>query len=233
MILSSDLVYYNMLINIFSNFDPIWFNLCYKNFVLITLIIFTLISIFWVSHRKIILSIILPIKFIERQLNIVKLKSIKNLQLTIVSIFLFLIYINVIGMAPYSFRVRSHIIFTLSLSIPIWILLIIRSIIHSIKNTMAHILPDSAPLWLNPFLRLIELIRVRVRPLTLSFRLAANITAGHIILILILTFSTLSVKILFVSATISYIYTIFELIICIIQAYILCLLLSLYSNDHV
>ena len=78
---------------------------------------------------------------------------------------------------------------------------------------------------------------MRVRPITLSFRLAANISAGHIVLTLIrvyLVFSVfmlgrgVSVFLLFVEVG----YTLFEFGICIIQAYIFCLLLSLYTEDH-
>jgi ATP synthase subunit 6 len=97
------------------------------------------------------------------------------------------------------------------------------------------LLPRGAPAWLSPPLVIIETIRILVRPLTLSFRLAANIRAGHIVLGLVniylarafssfISFSTL--------LTIRVVYTLFEVGICLVQAYIFCLLLSLYSDDH-
>jgi len=53
------------------------------------------------------------------------------------------------------------------------------------KKSVANFLPDLAPEWLNPFVFIIEKIRFMVRPIMLSFRLAANIAAGHIELTLI------------------------------------------------
>src|ERR1043165_1298380 len=114
--------------------------------------------------------------------------------------------------------------------------LIISRFSHNPKKSTAHFLPDGAPDWLNPFLVLIETTRVLVRPLTLSFRLAANIRAGHIVLRLIgiycasAWFSSLTTTIFLTISAIGYI--LFEVAICLIQAYIFCLLLSLYSDDH-
>jgi len=67
--------------------------------------------------------------------------------------------------------------------------------------------------------------------------LAANLTAGHVVLTLLgvyLTYAIISCN--FYSTTILFLiqagYTTFEVGICIIQAYIFCLLLSLYTEDH-
>jgi len=109
----------------------------------------------------------------------------------------------------------------------------IRRIIYSIKRSIAHLLLESAPIWLSPFLVLIELTRICIRPLTLSFRLAANITAGHVIIRLIFIFRiSYKTKIFIYITLISSLYLIFEIIICSIQAYIFCLLISLYANEH-
>ena len=80
---------------------------------------------------------------------------------------------------------------------------------------------------------MIETTRIIVRPITLRFRLAANITAGHIVISLITSFSiSTNIKTFLLYIIIINIYILFELIICLIQAYIFCLLISLYSNDH-
>jgi ATP synthase subunit 6 len=140
------------------------------------------------------------------------------------------------GLIPYIFRTSRHLVFTLSLGFPIWLRLIISRFTHRPKKTVAHFLPDGAPDWLNPFLVLIETTRVFVRPLTLSFRLAANMRAGHIVLRLMgiycaaAWFSRATRTIFLIAATLGYI--LFEVAICLIQAYIFCLLLSLYSDDH-
>ena len=75
-----------------------------------------------------------------------------------------------------------------------------------------------------------------MRPLTLSFRLAANMTAGHIVLGLIGIYMasamlTLSKRIL-ILIPLGIGYILFEFGICLIQAYIFCLLITLYRDDH-
>jgi len=105
--------------------------------------------------------------------------------------FIFIIYINFIGMVPYFPRITRQLLLALSIGLPLWLLIMIRRIIYSIKRSIAHLLPESAPIWLSPFLVLIELTRICIRPLTLSFRLAANITAGHVIIRLILYLESL------------------------------------------
>jgi len=99
------------------------------------------------------------------------------------------------------------------------------------------LLPIGAPAALNPFLVIIETVSIMVRPITLSVRLTANIRAGHIVLTLIGNYLTTS---FFISGIFSIalllriqvFYTIFEFGIGIIQAYIFCLLITLYSDEH-
>jgi ATP synthase subunit 6 len=75
-----------------------------------------------------------------------------------------------------------------------------------------------------------------VRPITLSFRLAANIRAGHIVIGLLGIYASSA---FFVSSSsfitlmlIQIFYFIFEIGISLIQAFIFCLLITLYSDDH-
>lgn len=83
---------------------------------------------------------------------------------------------------------------------------------------------------------LIETVRIIVRPITLSVRLVANIRAGHIVLRLIGIYASSYVFIsgggFLMLLRIQVFYIIFEMGICVIQAYIFCLLLTLYADDH-
>jgi len=222
-----------VIINIFSNFDPIWFNLCYKDIATLYIIPILITSRLWYGHSKTVTMIISPIMLITSQLKRTKSMNLKNTLLVINTLFMFIIYFNIAGILPYMFSATSHIITTLSMGLPMWLLLLIRRITASPKKTIRHLLPDRAPTWLNPFLVIIESVRISVRPVTLSFRLAANITAGHVVLSLMASFSiTTNLKIFMALTTIINLYIIFELAICLIQAYIFCLLISLYRNDH-
>jgi len=229
-----------MIPDIFSSFDPYIFNTLFPTnsifLVANTLIILIIQSSFWIiSSRS--STFKSPIKnTIFTQLSRTSGLHLKGLSTPLSSIFFLLVIVNLMGLVPYTFSTSRHLIFTLSLGLPIWLSIIISSFAHSPKKSTAHFLPDGAPDWLNPFLVLIETTRVMVRPLTLSFRLAANIRAGHIVLSLIgiycasAWFSRFFRTILLTLTTLGYI--LFEVAICLIQAYIFCLLLSLYSDDH-
>ena len=94
-----------------------------------------------------------------------------------------------------------------------------------------------APAPLNPFLVLIETVSILVRPITLSVRLIANISAGHIVLTLVGNYMTASLFIggafsIALLLSIQILYSVFEFGIGVIQAYIFCLLITLYSDEH-
>lgn len=229
-----------MIPDIFSSFDPYVFNTLFplNSLFLVTntVIILIIQSSFWVLNART-SAFKSPVNdTIFTQLSRTSTTHLKGLSTPLSTIFFILVLINLMGLIPYMFRTSRHLVFTLSLGFPIWLSLIISSFAHRPKKRAAHFLPDGAPDWLNPFLVLIETTRVFVRPLTLSFRLAANMRAGHIVLSLIgiycaaAWFSSISRTAFLILTAIGYI--LFEVAICLIQAYIFCLLLSLYSDDH-
>ena len=229
-----------MILDIFSSFDPFTFNSIIPSttlFLYLNISIILLIqSIFWIrsSRKTALLSPIHSLIFI--QLSRTFIFNLKGIRSIVTPLFTVIIFINLLGLIPYTFSLSSHLIFTLRFGLPLWLSIILSRFSKNLKSSIAHFLPDGAPDWLNPFLVLIETTRIIVRPLTLSFRLAANISAGHIVLRLVgvycaaAWFNSLRATILLLLTTLGYI--IFEIAICLIQAYIFCLLLSLYADDH-
>nr|YP_009093866.1 ATP synthase F0 subunit 6 [Marisa cornuarietis]AIT57574.1 ATP synthetase F0 subunit 6 [Marisa cornuarietis] len=151
-------------------------------------------------------------------------------------LFLFLIFVNLLGLIPYVFSPTSHLAVSLSLGLPMWACLIFSAIAFNPSSVVAGLLPMGAPAGLNPFLVLIETVSIMVRPITLSVRLSANMSAGHIVLTLIgnyLTSALFSISFsMMLLIGIQIFYTIFEFGISLIQAYIFCLLITLYSDEH-
>lgn len=230
-----------MIVDIFSAFDPatcsIFSSLSPTLFWLLTLVSITLIHpSLWPQISRFSSIPFLPINIISSQASRTFSLHIKGFPHILTALFLILIILNLIGLLPYVFRNSRHLILTLALGLPLWLSLIIRAISHAPKSFTAHLLPRGAPEWLNPFLVITETLSISVRFITLSFRLAANIRAGHILLGLIgIASSSLIFSNAFSSSILILIqlrYIIFELGICLIQAYIFCLLLSLYSEDH-
>nr|YP_006883113.1 ATP synthase F0 subunit 6 [Phoronopsis harmeri]AES86293.1 ATP synthase F0 subunit 6 [Phoronopsis harmeri] len=155
----------------------------------------------------------------------------------ICSLFSFIIIFNLLGLIPYVFSPTSHLVFSFTFAVPLWLSLLLSSVKWNYYSFVAHFLPSGAPSGLNPFLVIVELVSVMVRPVTLSIRLAANMGAGHIVLTLVGGFLTtlmgsgISASVVFLYLINSF-YFIFEVAICCIQGYIFCLLLMLYSDEH-
>nr|YP_010977218.1 ATP synthase F0 subunit 6 [Siboglinum plumosum]WNZ34605.1 ATP synthase F0 subunit 6 [Siboglinum plumosum] len=214
--------------NIFFSPDKVWLLI-----FLIPLFFFTSLwinlSFFWKMTFTILLSMF-------NQASLTQMKVLKSFNLMMASLFFLLICLNLLGLTPYMFSISSHLIFSLTLSIPLWLSLLISSFSLSSKKSAAHLLPSGAPSWLNPFLVTIETTSILVRPLTLAFRLAANMSAGHIILILVSSYLASNMFMFhfsfFFLLMIQMSYFLFEIAISLIQAFIFCLLLTLYSNDH-
>lgn len=163
-----------------------------------------------------------------------KLRGLLNV---ITALFLFIIVTNLRGLIPYVFRSTRHLAISLSLGLPLWFCLILSGVSSNPSSVVAGLLPIGAPAPLNPFLVIIETVSIIVRPITLSVRLTANISAGHIVLTLIgryLMASLLSsgVGSIALLIRIQVLYTVFEFGIAIIQRYIFCLLITLYSDEH-
>ena len=229
-----------MIIDIFSSFDPNTNNLSLLSSSLFWLsslsVILILHASFWVIPNWVFWITVPIISNISDQAHRTIGIHLKGFNSILTPLFIIIIFSNLLGLIPYVFRTTRHLLFTLSLGLPLWIILILSAITKAPKSTIAHLLPANTPTWLCPPLVLIESVRIAVRPITLSFRLAANIRAGHIVLSLIgiyfssAIFSSFSSSIILILVELGYI--IFEIGICLIQAYIFCLLLSLYADEH-
>nr|UZH92113.1 ATP synthase F0 subunit 6 [Sclerolinum annulatum]UZH92126.1 ATP synthase F0 subunit 6 [Sclerolinum annulatum]UZH92139.1 ATP synthase F0 subunit 6 [Sclerolinum annulatum] len=226
-----------MLMDIFSSFDPGLSNINTSFFWLPVILIPFIINInLWASPNRTSWLLAAPSNLIFSQLSRTSSVHLKGFSSLVSALFIFITLINLMGLVPYMFSTSSHLLFTLSLAVPLWSTLIISAIKFSPATFTAGLLPSGAPTWLNPFLVLIETISMLVRPLTLAFRLAANMSAGHIVLSLVglyaasSSFTNISSMLILTLIQISYF--LFELVICLIQAYIFCLLISMYADDH-
>lgn len=144
-----------------------------------------------------------------------------------------LVRLNLLGLRPYVFSLTSHLVVNFSISLPIWMSVLLIRLSFNAPSFVSHLQPLGSPSLLNPFLCIIELVRLLVRPLTLAVRLTANLSTGHILIGLLGgRFIRSIVPINFFVLFLGIFYFIFEIGVCVIQAYIFTLLPTLYSDEH-
>jgi len=105
------------------------------------------------------------------------------------SIFTFVLFINLIGLIPYSFTVTSHLVVTFSLSLSIFIGLNIICVKKHGMHMLSLFIPANTSITLAWLLIPIEFVSYVFKPISLGVRLFANLMAGHTLLKVIIGFS--------------------------------------------
>nr|AQU13071.1 ATP synthase F0 subunit 6 [Plakobranchus cf. ocellatus HW-2015] len=160
-------------------------------------------------------------------------KKMLPLPLFLFSLMFFLVQMNLIGLTPLTYGSTSSLWTASSLALVLWFCLILSGWVKFPKESAAHLAPAGAPAALIPFLVLVETISMMIRPLTLTVRLIANISAGHIVMSLISNcLSSVGILTMAPLLLVNVGYTLFEVFVCFIQAYIFSLLMKLYAEEH-
>ena len=158
----------------------------------------------------------------------------------IISIFLFILFSNLVGLIPYSFTLTSHIIVTFTFSLMIFIYFVLIAAIKYKKYFFSHFFPEGSPLWLAPLLVVIEVISYILRVLSLSVRLFANMMSGHTLLKILATFGWIMLCsrgfLFFLSIApiiILFLLTGLELGVACLQAYVFTVLTIIYIEESI
>ena len=152
------------------------------------------------------------------------------------TIFFLLLSINIRGLLPYAFTITSHISFTYSLAIPIWLSVKILGFFLSFKARLRHLVPQGTPSYLIPLMIWIETIRLIAQPIALGLRLAANLTAGHLLIFLLSSATwVLLKKVIIASLTtiILLLLLILEIGVACVQAYVFTSLIKFYLEQKI
>ena len=153
------------------------------------------------------------------------------------TLFLFILVGNLLGMTLYSFTITSHAVITFSLSFAFFIgILIIGILIQKIKFLYTFI-PSGSPAALLPFMVVIELISYISRPFSLAIRLFANMMSGHTLLAILANFTLVISKKNLLIGAIPFLLIVaiigLEAMIAVLQAYVFTVLLCIYLNDSI
>lgn len=149
----------------------------------------------------------------------------------IFTLFIFVLFGNLLGMIPGSFTFTSHIAVTFAMATIIFVAVTIIGIAKHGFKFCSLFFPHGAPLWTAVILIPIELVSYLSRPISLSVRLFANMTVGHVILKVIGGFVVaLGVFGIIPLAGLVAI-TALEFMIAVIQAYVFAILSCIYLHD--
>ncbi|MBV2359728.1 F0F1 ATP synthase subunit A [Thalassococcus sp. CAU 1522] len=148
----------------------------------------------------------------------------------IMTLFMFIVFANFLGLIPMSFTTTSHFAVSVVLALAVFLTV---TIVGFVKNGAAFLglfWVSSAPLPLRPVLALIEVISYFVRPVSHSIRLAGNLMAGHAVLKVFAGFAAIAAVSPLSVLAITAIYGL-EVLVAFIQAYVFTILTCVYLKD--
>jgi len=147
------------------------------------------------------------------------------------TLFFFILACNLLGMVPGSYTATSNLNVTAALSLITLGLIIVGGMIaQGPMGYLKHMVPAGTPLVIAPMVFVIELLSLFVKPIALTIRLGANMTAGHIVILVMLSFIFVfqNVAMAGLSIPLAVAITILETIVAFIQAYVFTLLSSIF-----
>ena len=170
--------------------------------------------------------------FIAKMINDTAGSSAKSFFPFIFTLFMFVLFCNMVGMLPYSFTVTSHIVVTFVLAAIVFVgVTVLGFIKHGIKYLELFV-PKGVPVMLLPLIIIIEIISYLSRPVSLSVRLFANMMAGHTMLKVFGGFViSLGLLGVWLPLGFSVALTGLEILVAFLQAYVFAILTCIYLND--
>jgi F-type H+-transporting ATPase subunit a len=149
----------------------------------------------------------------------------------IFTLFMFVLFANLLGLLPFAFTTTSHIAVTAVLAFAVFFTVTALGFILNGPGFLKMFWVSSAPLALRPVLALIEVISYFVRPVSHSIRLAGAMMAGHAVAKVFAGFAAALGAFFFLPIlAVTALYAL-ELLVAVIQAYVFTILTCVYLKD--
>lgn len=218
--------------NLFSIFDPRISIFSISMYLSILTLRILIIKKKWLNNIKIeIINIVL--KIFIKEINLLNKNFMKIKYLFLMSLFFIIFSYNICSLFPFIFSVTSHLSINIPLSYIIWITVTSINLFLYFKKFFIHLVPVGTPIILINIIVIIELLRNIIRPLALTFRLTANMIAGHLLLSLIGTIIiSIKINIIIIRSIMQIILITIEIGVSLIQAYVFSILILLYISEH-
>jgi F-type H+-transporting ATPase subunit a len=156
------------------------------------------------------------------------------------SLFMFILFANLVGLIPYGFTVTSHLIITAALALLVFFTVIIYGFWKNGLAWLKLFVPSGIPTFMIPLIVVIELLSFFSRPISHSVRLFANMLAGHITLKLVAGFIGMLGGVGFVGwlgaiapLALTVALTALEFLVAALQAFVFAILTCIYLNDAI
>nr|AWH61895.1 ATP synthase F0 subunit 6 [Aphrophora maritima] len=220
-----------MMTNLFSVFDPSTGNLS-LNWISTMIGLMILPMMFWYLPSRFTFINMFIMKKLHTEFNLLMNKSSKGNSLLLISMFMFILLNNILGLLPYVFTSSSHMVFTISMALPLWVSYMIFGWFLNTNKMFYHLIPLGTPPILMPFMVCIETVSNIIRPGSLAVRLTANMIAGHLLMSLLGSMIIdKNLLLIIILLMIQMMLMLFEIAVSIIQAYVFSVLSTLYSSE--
>ncbi|HEX4041072.1 MAG TPA: F0F1 ATP synthase subunit A [Xanthobacteraceae bacterium] len=156
------------------------------------------------------------------------------------TLFVFVLFANLIGLIPYSFTVTSQLVITATLALLVFFIVVGYGFWRHGLHFLNLFVPKGVPKYILPAIVAIEVLSFMSRPVSHSVRLFANMLAGHITLQVFAGFIIMlagwgilgwfGAALPFVMVVLL---TALELLVALLQAYVFAILTCIYLNDAI
>ncbi|MGH1424143.1 MAG: F0F1 ATP synthase subunit A [Pseudooceanicola sp.] len=148
----------------------------------------------------------------------------------VMTLFMFIVFANFLGLLPTAFTTTSHIAVTAVLAFAVFFTVTILGFVKNGAGFLGLFWVKSAPMALRPVLAIIELISYFVRPVSHSVRLAGNMMAGHAVIKVFAGFAAIATIAPLSVVAVAAMYGL-EVLVSFIQAYVFTILTCVYLKD--
>nr|UPL65550.1 ATPase subunit 6 [Artheneis intricata] len=218
-----------MMTNLFSAFDPATSLNMSMNWISSMTCMLIIPIQYWTLPNRLNIMLYIMTDTLNKEF-VLLLNKWKGMTLLLISLFMFILINNIMGLLPYVFTSSSHATFALTMAAPMWVSIMIYGWVNKTNHMFMHLIPTGTPPVLMPFMVMIETISNLIRPGALAVRLTANMIAGHLLMSL-LGNNSIDSPILPLIIMIQMMLMLFESAVAVIQAYVFSVLSTLYSSE--
>nr|AFI23465.1 ATP synthase F0 subunit 6 [Hypselosoma matsumurae] len=219
-----------MMTNLFSTFDPSTSMNLSMNWLSVIMFTMMMPYMMWTTPSRYNKMMYNLMNMLFNELKM--MMNNKKMLILFISLFMLIMMENMMGLMPYIFTSTSHLVFSMSMSVPLWMTMMMYGWTKKSQHMLSHLIPTGTPPLLMPFMVMIETISNMIRPGSLAVRLTANMIAGHLLMSLLGNNMNESDNWMMpLILTIQMIMMMFETAVSMIQAYVFSVLSTLYTSE--